>query len=54
MVDLREFKKAIVLYSMHSPFVKKMLSSWSLSHRLLPKDWIELVKAALEPNPQCQ
>ena len=39
---------------MHTPFVKQMLNSWSVCNRIIPNDWIELVKAVLEPGPQLQ
>ena len=39
---------------MHSPFVKQMLNSWSVCNRIIPKDWIDLVKGVLEPGPHLQ
>lgn len=51
---LRMFKRAIVSYDTHLPFVKRMLNSWSVCYRLFPKNWIELVKAVLEATPQRQ
>ena len=54
MLDLRRFKDAIVSYGIHLPFVKQMLNSWLVCNRIIPKDWIELVKGVLEPGPQLQ
>ena len=51
MLDLRRFKEAIVSYGMHSPFVKQMLNWWSVCNKIIPKDWIDLFKAVLEPGP---
>ena len=53
-VRFKEIQEAIVSYGRHSPFVKQMLNSWSIYNRIIPKDWIELVKAVLEPGPQLQ
>ena len=44
----------IVSYGMHSPIVKQMLNSLSVCNRFIPKDWIDLVKAVLEPGSQLQ
>ena len=38
MFDLKTIKEAIVLYGMHSPFVKQMLKSWAPQKRIIPKD----------------
>ena len=54
MLDSRRFKKAIVSYGMHLPFVKQILNSWSVCNRIIPKHWIDLVKGVLEPGPQLQ
>ena len=32
--------------------MKQMLNLWSVCNRIIPKEWIELVKADLEPDPQ--
>ena len=44
----------IAPYGMHSLFVKQMLNSWSICKRIIPKDWIDLVKSVLKPGPQLQ
>ena len=31
-----------------------MLNSWSVYNRIIPKDWIDLVKGVLEPGSQLQ
>ena len=54
MLNLRKFKKVIVSYGMYSSFVRQRLNSWSVFERTIPKDWIDLVKAVLEPGPQLQ
>ena len=54
MLGLRRFKKAIVSYGTHSPFVRQMLNLWSVCNRIIPEDWTELVKDVLEPGPQLQ
>ena len=48
MLDLKRFRKAIVSYIMHSPFVKQMLNSWSVCYRIKPDDWIEMVEGSLQ------
>ena len=48
VLDLRKFKKAVVSN------VKQMFNLWSVCNRIIPKDWIDLVKAVLEPGPQLQ
>ena len=52
MLDLRRFKEAIVSYGMLLPFVKQILNLWSVCNRIIPKDWIDLVKGVLESGPQ--
>lgn len=42
MVDLKHFKEAIILYNLHSPFLKEMLSNWFMQHRVITLDWKEL------------
>ena len=54
ILNLRRFKEVIVSYGIHLPFVKQMLNSWLVCNRIIPKDWIELVKGVLEPGPQLQ
>ena len=39
---------------MFSSFVKQVLNLWSVCNRIIPKDWIDLVKRILEPGPQLQ
>lgn len=36
MLDLKRFKEGVVLYDMHSPFEKQMLSSWATENRIIP------------------
>lgn len=33
MLDLKHFKEAIVLYFLHSPFMREMLSNRAMQHR---------------------
>ena len=48
MLKLWTVKEAIVIYGMHSPFVKQMPNSWSCCNRVTPKDWLDMVTAMLE------
>lgn len=43
MLDLKHFKEAILLYVLHSPFIKEMLNNWAIQHRAIPQDWKGLV-----------
>ena len=48
MLDLRKFKKAIVSYGMHSPFLKQMSSC----NEIIPRNWRDFAKAVLQSGPQ--
>lgn len=37
MLDLAHLKEAIVLYGLHSPFVKEMLNDRAMQHRVIPQ-----------------
>lgn len=50
MLELKHFKEAVLLYGLHSSFVKEMLSNWDMQHRVIPKDWKGLVSAVLEAS----
>ena len=54
MLDLKHLKEAIMLYGLHSPFVKEMLSNWAMQHKIIPRVWEELVSAVLEASQQLQ
>nr|CDQ07277.1 Bm11540 [Brugia malayi] len=54
VLDLRKFKESVTNFGMHSPFVKQMLTSWSIKSRVIPKDWEDMAKAILEPGPYLQ
>jgi hypothetical protein len=47
MIDLKHCKEPIVLYSLHFPFLKEMLSIWATQHRIITLDWkgLESVEA---------
>lgn len=47
MLDLKHFKEAMVLYSLHSPLLKEMLNTWAMQNRVIPQDWKSLVSAVL-------
>ena len=51
MLHLKRFKEAVVSYDIHSHFGKQMLNLWSLCHRIISKDYTELVKDVLELGP---
>ena len=36
MLDLKYFKEPVVLYGLHSPFVKERLNNWAMHHRVVP------------------
>lgn len=42
------FKEAVVVYGLQSPFVKEMLSNWATQHRVIPQEWKGLVSVMLE------
>ena len=44
----------LILYSLPSPFVKQMLSTWAMQNRVIPQDWKGLVSAVLEAGQQLQ
>ena len=48
MKDLKEIKLAVASYSMHSPFVRKMINTWTSSSMVNPHDGIQLVSVTLE------
>jgi hypothetical protein len=52
MLYLKHFKEAIVLYGLHSPFVKVLLSNWPTQNRVIPQEWKKFVSAELEPGQQ--
>ena len=54
MLDLKHLKEAIMLYGLHSPFVKEILNNWAMQHRVIPQDWMEGVSALLESGLQLQ
>ena len=54
MLDLKHFKIAVVLYGLHSPFVKEMLSNWAMQHGVILQDLKGLVSAVLEVGHQLQ
>lgn len=54
MVYLRNFKEAILLYSLQSPFVKKMLSNWPTQNRVIPQDCKRFLSTVLEVGQQLQ
>lgn len=41
------FKEAVVVYGLQSPFVKEMLSNWATQHRV-SQEWSGLMLAAQE------
>ena len=54
MLDLKHLKESLVLYSLHSPFVKEMLNTLTTKNRVIPQDWKGLVSAVLEAGQQLQ
>lgn len=48
MSNLKHFKESVVSYSMHSPFVKQILSNWVTPDRIIPEDWKRLMSVVLE------
>jgi hypothetical protein len=36
MLELKHFKEAMVLYSLHSPLLKEMLNTWAMQNRVIP------------------
>jgi hypothetical protein len=54
MLDLKHLKEAIMLYGLHSPFVKEMLSNWAMQHGVILQDLKGLVSAVLEVGHQLQ
>lgn len=54
MKDLKNIKEAIVMYGLHSPFVRELLTSWATVNKVTPKDWAQLASAVLENSCQIQ
>ena len=52
MIYLKRLEKSIVPHAMHSPFVKQMLNSWSITNKIILQDWKDLVTVVLKPGPQ--
>ncbi|MGU7584685.1 gag protein [Enterococcus faecalis] len=52
--DLKNIKESVVLYGLHSPYVKQLLHSWATFNRVTPTDWERLVAAVLENSCQIQ
>ena len=51
----QEMKKAVTVYSPHSPFTKELLNSMaSSSENFIPYDWRILIKALLKPEKYLQ
>ena len=44
----------MILYGMHSPYVKQILNNWATQNRIIPKSWKGLVMAVLETGLQLQ
>ena len=52
---MQQIKKAITMYSPHSPFTKALLNSVTSSIRgFIPHDWRTLIKALLKPGEYLQ
>lgn len=54
MLYLRNFKEAVLLYSLHSPFVKEMLNNWSNQNIVIPQDCKRFLSTVLEVGQQLQ
>lgn len=54
MLEPKHFKEAIILYDLHSPFVKEMLGNQAMHHRVIPQDLKGLVSVVLEAGQQLQ
>lgn len=54
MLALKHVKEAMVLYGLHSPFVKEMLNNWATQHGVIPQDWKGLVSAVLKAGQWLQ
>ena len=52
---MQQIKKAITMYSPHSPFTKALLNSITFSiGNFIPHDWRTLIKALLKPGEYLQ
>ena len=52
---MQQMKKAVTIYSLHSPFTKELLNSMaSSSENCIPYDWRILIKALLKPEKYLQ
>ena len=54
VLDLRKFKETVTNYGMHSPFVKQILTSWTIKKRIIPQDWKNMTRTILEPAAYLQ
>ena len=52
MLDLKHFKEAVILYGLHSPFVKEMLNDLATQHSFIPQDGKGLVSPVVEAGQQ--
>ena len=52
MTDLKEIKQAIVVYGIHSSFIRKMVKTRASGNKAMPQDWIQLISVVLENGLQ--
>ena len=48
----KEIKQAVVSRDFHSPFVREMVKTWTSSIKEMPHEWLQLVSAVLDYQPQ--
>ena len=54
LLDLRTFKESVINFGMHFPFVKQILTSWTIKNRLIPQDWEDMARTILQPATHFQ